>query len=324
MILRYLRHRKTPILLYITITGIYLLIAFLYRTLLPAVLYATLIIFVFMILMMIIDYLRFRHDISILSDIRKQPLVITDHLPPAGNVMEEEYQEILKTVNQNFADFQNDEEVKNTERNDYFMTWAHQIKTPISAMHLLIDETDLKDVQEQLFEIEEYVSNAMFYLRSDHISNDLVIKEYNLDTIIRPVIHHYSSLFIRKKIRLNYSPINCTVITDEKWLAFVIGQILSNSLKYTDTGSITISLKDTSLVIEDTGIGISASDLPRVFEKNYTGQNGRTNTKSSGMGLYLCRMILYKLSHTIAIDSQEGIGTKVTIHLEPYNSVRIS
>ncbi len=150
-------------------------------------------------------------------------------------------------------------------------------------------------------------------------SSDLVIKRHSLDKIVKQAVKKYAKSFIRKKIKLNYDDLNCAVITDEKWLVFVIEQVLSNSLKYTSTGSISIYMdKELSetLVIEDMGIGIQQEDLPRVFEKGFTGYNGHSDKKSTGIGLYLCKMIIKKLSHTINIESTIGKGTKVKIGLD--------
>lgn len=189
-------------------------------------------------------------------------------------------------------------------------------------MHLLLDDTDFKDLKEQLFHLEEYVSMAMGYIRADSVSNDFVIKKYNVEDICKACVRHYSPLFIRKKLSLTFKPFHYEIVTDEKWLSFVIGQILSNALKYTEKGSISIYMKQNDLIIEDTGIGISESDLPRIFEKNYTGENGHKNSSSSGMGLYLCKLILEKLSHSIRITSKVNSGTQVIISFSPYNNVR--
>jgi signal transduction histidine kinase len=171
----------------------------------------------------------------------------------------------------------------------------------------------------ELFKIEQYVDMVLQYLRIDSASTDYVLKKYSLDSIVRQAVRKYAKLFINKKICLDFSELNCEVLTDEKWLVFVVEQILSNSLKYTESGKISIYMdkeKNKTLVIEDTGIGIAEEDLPRVFEKGFTGYNGRTDKKSTGIGLYLCKRILTKLSHTISIESGIGHGTKVKIGLD--------
>lgn len=170
---------------------------------------------------------------------------------------------------------------------------------------------------EQLQSVEQYVEMVLGYLRLESPSSDYVIRNYLLDDIVRQAVRKYASQFIRRKLRLEYTPLNVSVITDEKWLLFVIEQVLSNALKYTRSGSVSITLEaPKTLCIRDTGIGIAPEDLPRVFEKGYTGSNGRTDKRATGIGLYLCRRILEKLGHTIAITSTVGEGTTVRIGLQ--------
>ncbi|MFY9434296.1 MAG: ATP-binding protein, partial [Bacillota bacterium] len=194
--------------------------------------------------------------------------------------------------------------------------------TPIAAMRLLLQSEQSEtnsELLEQLFKVEQYVEMALQYLRLENISSDLVLKEHSLDTIVKQAVRKYSNSFIRKKIKLNYAELNHNVLTDEKWLVFVIEQILSNALKYTDSGEISIYMDDEmpdTLVIEDTGIGIAEEDLPRVFERGFTGYTGRIDKKATGIGLFLCKQILDRLSHTITIESQVGEGTKVKIGLD--------
>ena len=149
------------------------------------------------------------------------------------------------------------------------------------------------------------------YLRTEDMSSDLKLSRCELDPIIREQIHKYAGIFVSKKLSLTYEGIAESILTDEKWLGFVIGQILSNALKYTRTGGIRISLKENTLIIEDTGIGIREEDLPRIFEKGYTGVNGRENNRATGIGLYLSKKIMKRLGHRIYVTSEEGKGTKV-------------
>lgn len=203
---------------------------------------------------------------------------------------------------------------------EYYTVWAHQIKTPIAAMRLLLQDADTDEQRallEQLQSVEQYVEMVLGYLRLESPSSDYVIRNYLLDDIVRQAVRKYASQFIRRKLRLEYTPLNVSVITDEKWLLFVIEQVLSNALKYTRSGSVSITLEaPKTLCIRDTGIGIAPEDLPRVFEKGYTGSNGRTDKRATGIGLYLCRRILEKLGHTIAITSTVGEGTTVRIGLQ--------
>ena len=176
---------------------------------------------------------------------------------------------------------------------------------------------NLTDMEEELFRIEEYVGMALQYQRLNSNSNDYILKQISLDTVIREVIHKYARIMIRRKIRLHYEKTNASVISDEKWLAFVLEQLLSNAVKYTPGGEIAIEVQEEPqqiwLKIRDTGIGIRSEDIPRVFEKGYTGFNGHEDKRSTGIGLYLCRDALQKLGHTIRIQSEIGEGTVVTV-----------
>jgi signal transduction histidine kinase len=201
---------------------------------------------------------------------------------------------------------------------EYYTLWAHQIKTPIAAMRLLLQEEgpDPRALSEELFRIEQYVEMALCYLRLDGGVSDYVLREADLDEVIRQALRKYAPQFIRKKIRLNYEPVGAGALTDEKWLSFVVEQVLSNALKYTPGGEIAIRLEaPLTLAISDTGIGIAPEDLPRVFEKGYTGLNGRFDKRATGIGLYLCRRIMTKLGHGISIESQPGEGTTVRLDL---------
>lgn len=158
-----------------------------------------------------------------------------------------------------------------------------------------------------LFRIEQYVDMVLVYLRLDSEYTDYVFKECNMDEVIKNSVKKFASEFIGRKLSLEYEPADVTVVSDSKWLGFVIGQIISNSLKYTETGGIKIYFEEPKmLVIEDTGIGIAEEDLPRIFEKGYTGYNGRSDGNASGIGLYLCRRICGNLH----IGNKGGVGSR--------------
>lgn len=247
-----------------------------------------------------------------------------DGLPAPRDIPEQDYQNLIRAIHTNKTQLVSENENAKSEMIDYYTLWAHQIKTPIAAMGLLLQSEGNEQNAElaaELFKIEQYVEMVLGFLRLDSASTDFVLKKYDLDSIVRQTVRKYAKLFILKKINLDYTALNCAVLTDEKWLAFVVEQILSNALKYTNEGKISIYMQAKTLVIEDTGIGISDEDLPRVFEKGFTGYNGRIDKKSTGIGLYLCRRILTKLSHTIAIESKTGVGTKVKIGLDTADTV---
>lgn len=158
---------------------------------------------------------------------------------------------------------------------------------------------------------------ALGYVRLDSESTDLLLRRYPLDEVIRPAVRKFAPQFIHKRLTLRYEPGTQTALTDEKWLGFVIEQVLSNAVKYTPAGgTVTISCTDApAIIISDTGIGVEPEDLPRVFEQGFTGYNGRADRKATGLGLYLCRRVCRRLGHTITMRSRVGEGTEITISL---------
>ena len=204
------------------------------------------------------------------------------------------------------------------EKQDFFALWAHQIKTPIAALNLLLQEEkqDTAVCRQELFKIESYVEMALNYLRFEEMSNDLVLERNSLEQLVRQVVKKYAAIFIYNHISVQLEHLDYTVLTDEKWFCFVLEQVLSNALKYTNQGSVTIAMETPGLLtIRDTGIGIAPEDVPRVFEKGYTGYNGRADHKSTGLGLYLCKRTMNRLHHSISLTSVVGEGTTVTLDL---------
>ncbi len=205
------------------------------------------------------------------------------------------------------------------EKEDFFALWAHQIKTPIAAMNLLLqnEEPDRAQCRQELFRIENYVELALDYTRFENLSGDLQLESCELLPMVKQTVKKYSTIFIHKHLKVELKDLELKILTDEKWFCFILEQILSNALKYTKEGGVTIRAeKDgacTRVVIADTGIGIRSEDLPRIFEKGFTGCNGRLDKKASGLGLYLCRGVCDKLGHGIGAVSQEGKGTEVFI-----------
>ncbi len=198
--------------------------------------------------------------------------------------------------------------------NAYFLMWLHQIKTPMTVSKLLLekpDETTNTKLKMQLMYIEQYISMAMNYLKMIDHSTDMDITQVNLDDIIKNLLKKYSLLFIHNHISLEYQSNLTYVVSDSQWLTILIEQILSNALKYTENGKITIQyLEDKhALEIRDTGIGIRSEDIPKIFDRGYSGFNGRMNEKSSGLGLYLARKISERLNIQIEVESKLSKGS---------------
>ncbi len=268
---------------------------------------------------MIFDFRRVRRRHEILERVQSLTDAITGSFPKAEGIEEEDYQKIISLLSQEFSDYRTGANRKYADMIDYYTVWVHQIKTPIASMRLHLQNEDSalsRKLASDLFRVEQYVDMVLTYLRLNSESSDYVIKSHDLDPIIRQAVKKFAGEFIERKLRLEYEPLNVTVITDEKWLSFVIEQVLSNALKYTPSGSISITLEpEKKLCIRDTGIGIAAEDLPRIFENGFTGYNGRSDKKASGIGLYLCKRICTNLGHGITVSSQADEGTCVTIDL---------
>ena len=200
---------------------------------------------------------------------------------------------------------------------DYYTLWAHQIKTPIAASSLLVGEIEDKKVKNQLeqelFKIESYVNIVLQYLRLESFHEDLVLKKENVEDLVKEIVKKYAIFFIQKGLSLNLHDLDRTIITDRKWFVVILEQVLSNSLKYTSQGGIEIYFQEDTLYIKDSGLGIQDSDLLRVFERGFSGYNGRLTQQSSGLGLYLSKKIADELGHQISIASQVGQGTTVMI-----------
>lgn len=238
-----------------------------------------------------------------------------DGLPEPKTLNEKKYTEIINEMYNNNRKTVSEFDKEKSELIDYYTMWVHQVKTPIAAMKLIAQNSDnaySRDLLAELFQIEQYVNMVLTYVRMNNDKTDFVIKKYDIDKIIRESVKKFSSQFIRKKISLDFKETNVNVLTDEKWLSFIIEQVISNSLKYTKKGTISIySTDENTICIEDTGIGIAPEDLPRVFDNGFTGYNGRSDKKATGIGLFMCKKIAEKLSHSISIESKINEGTKI-------------
>lgn len=205
------------------------------------------------------------------------------------------------------------------ELEEYFLLWVHQIKTPITASKLIIQKELTKEreakLEIQLQYIESYTDMAMNYLKLMRTNTDMDISEVNLGTLVGSVLKKYSHLFFAKGIKLELGKLDISVVSDTKWLSILFEQILSNSLKYTEKGFIKIYFKEEEreLIVEDSGIGIRSEDIPKIFDKGYSGFNGRLNQKSSGLGLFLGKKIANRLGIKILVESEIGKGSKFSL-----------
>lgn len=292
---------------------------------LRAVWYPLIISVIFGVILLILGYIRHGRKHRELDHIvvAKGALSdITGALPPTETLAEEDYQSLISRIEAAYRAEKGEWEAARRDMNDYYAVWVHQIKAPIAVMKVLLQQEDTPENRElsaELFRVEQYADMALSYVRLGEGASDLLIQEYPLDDIVRKAVRKYAGQFIRRRIRLVYEGTDARVVTDEKWLGFIIEQLLSNAVKYTTEGSVMITVDDRKqLSVTDTGIGISPEDMPRIFEKGYTGYNGRLDKKSTGIGLYLCRMAADKLGHRLTAQSEPGRGSRFTVELESY------
>ena len=324
----FLKIRKVPIIIFTGIVVIFGILFYLYDIPFDAIIYGCELSFVWCAVCLFIDFYKYYKRHKLLHINREQFFDDAEQLPEHMDIIEYDYQELAKKLYQAKQELISKNRIAKKELLDYYGMWVHQIKTPIAALDILLQNTErmlyqldekemmqkaisVSDMKMELFKIEQYVEMALNYLRVEDISSDLVFKKHELDDMVRQVIRKYAKIFISKKIKIDFKLTKACIVTDEKWFIFVLEQLISNALKYTKKGQISIYMKEKSLVIEDTGIGIPAEDLPRIFEKGFTGYNGRENKKSTGIGLYLCKNIMDKLQWNITVDSEVGSGTKI-------------
>ena len=315
----YLKQRRKGILAGGLFCLFFLVTFLLYHLPVAAVLYPTGMCVLLGTLLAAWDFQKVRKKHQYLVELQKLSVELTESLPDAAGLEEQDYQQIITLLCQRQRQMETQMEARYGDMVDYYTVWAHQIKTPIASMrlHLQNEDTPLsRQLATDLGRIEQYVEMVLVFLRLDSDFTDYVIAEYDLDAIVKAAVKKFAGEFIGKRLKLEYETLDTTVLTDEKWLSFVVEQVLSNALKYTHEGTIAIYMEaPKTLCIRDTGIGIAPEDLPRIFEKGYTGCNGRKDKKASGLGLYLCRRICHNLRHQIAANSALDEGTVVRIDL---------
>lgn len=321
----------------VTMSCIHLLYMYLIGARKQDVVYAAVLDAMIIIITVLAGFLGYSSKVKALSNALERPVEEQAQLPEATDDVEMLYHRLLE--NQSIArnESESSAAIRQSQMRDYYSMWVHQIKTPISAMKLLLEaereelgqlmcddeqsqcllSDNMNSFEDELFRIEEYVGMALQYQRVSSTENDFVLEKVSVDGVIRDTIKKYAKIMIRRHIGMNYSGTVQEVYTDGKWLAFILEQLLSNAIKYTPQGVVTIETAEEKdrffITIKDTGIGIKAEDLPRVFEKGYTGYNGHADKKATGIGLYLCRQMADKLGHTIRMESEIGKGTKVWI-----------
>lgn len=314
--LAYLRSRSRLFVYLISLTFLVLLFQFLFASLGIYFLY-------FFLLCCFVTILFFTWDILAEMQVYRQEILYGGR--EAESPLEIVLAEKLEAREMELYQQSSDSERKLTDLLDYYTLWVHQIKTPIAASQLLVAEVADRQLKQQLeqeiFKIDSYTNLVLQYLRLESFHDDLVLKQVQIEDLVKEIIRKYALFFIQKGLNANLHDLDKEIVTDKKWLLVVIEQIISNSLKYTKEGGLEIYMEGQELCIKDTGIGIKNSDVLRVFERGFSGYNGRLTQQSSGLGLYLSKKISEELGHQIRIESEVGKGTIVRIQFAQVNLV---
>lgn len=316
MIKDYFKYRRGYFLLIFFIYFVFGIIHILNGYPLSSITYSYILTGFFLCIAGIWDYVHFKNKIISLKEVRNNLSRYRHENLTVDTIVEKKYEEIIIELYGIANEAVDSLEKDHINQMEYYTMWVHQIKTPISAMSLALtskEKTDYNLMQRELFKIEQYVEMALQYIKINRLASDLVIKEYNLQEIINGCIKKYASLFINKKLSIEITTMPFKVLTDSKWLSFIIEQLISNSIKYTSKGGIKIGWDGDMLFIEDSGIGIRKEDLDRIFEKGFTGYNGRLDKKASGIGLYLVRLAANALAIKVSLSATVGVGTKVLL-----------
>ena len=300
LLLRYARDRLAHIVLAVACPAVYALVCALAGAPLAGVVYAGALVLAGGLIALCVDLPRYVRRHRELQSLLDGCLYAATVLPAPRGLMEEDWRALLLCAI--------DQSAGQADAHDRDRRMLLQSE-PGPASDRLTAE---------LFKVEQYVEMLLGYQRLTGPSTDFTLRQCDVNAVMRASARRFAPLFIEKKLRLNYQETTLRALTDEKWLAFVLEQVLSNAVKYTRRGSVTLRADEAAhaVIVEDTGIGIAPEDLPRVFDHGYTGLNGRKDKRATGLGLYLSRRILDQLGHTISIASEPGRGTRVTIGLD--------
>lgn len=312
-----LRRNRAAILLALAMTAINAAIFLLYDIWAEPMIYAAVLAFSLLAVLLAADFARERRH----SAERLRALAAIDAewraLPEPHTRAEADHQAMIAALGAQMERIASEADAERRDMLDYYTAWVHQIKTPIAVMRLkLADDTpEHHALSVELQRIEQYVDMVLQYIRLGSGSTDLLIREAPLDDLIRASVRKLAPQFVEKRLRLAFVPTGAVVVTDQKWFVCMLDQLLSNAVKYTPAGTVTISFQDGILTVSDTGVGIAPEDLPRIFEKGYTGANGRNTDRASGLGLYLCGKAAALLNIPIRVESVPGSGSSFSLDL---------
>ena len=321
MIMKYLRARRGCILVFLLMAALCFIIIPLYSIVIEAAVYITMLASALLLAAALFDFPAFRRHMGQAERLAGMPDLGNTSPPSWAGPIERELFLAASATDRQCRGLLEECEAAQRQTSDYFAAWTHQIKTPIAAMSLLLQKDDSgrsRALKEQLFKTEQYVDMAMAYTRLDSPQNDFVIRRCAVDDALRAAARKHAPLFIGKGVRLDLRHTGIQALTDEKWLTFALEQIFSNAVKYTPSGGLVSVARGegSTVIISDNGAGIPKEDLPRIWERGFTGYTGHGDSRSSGIGLYLTRTILERLGHTVSADSAPGKGTRVIVGLD--------
>ena len=318
----YLKSRSAVVLLYLLTIGIIRLLGYLAQQDRIYVRYETILISFAFVCILLADGARYRRKRRQMALLRERTELLPRELPDALDGLCEDYDALIHALSHENERLRTESLSQQEEQKEYYTLWVHQIKTPISAMRLLLDAKDDESarlLKQELFKVDQYADLALKFVKLGDIASDLVIEHCDLNEIARAAVKKYSLLFVYNKLSIQMEPLATDVPSDAMWLGFILGQLLSNSVKYTRTGGVRIYMDGAALVVEDSGIGIRKEDLPRIFEKGYTGYNGRMDTRASGIGLYLVKRAADSLGISVLVSSELNQGTRVLLRFPAYD-----
>lgn len=315
----YVRRRLSLFLLLALCWGIFAVLLSLYHLPIEGALYGCVLCLLSVSLYYGFRWLAYRRRHLLLMELLREDSLPLERLPEPLEPLEADYQQLLESTELHFRSAAAQQREFQRDMEDYYTLWAHQIKTPLSAIRLIADQEECfqsGELRAQLLKTEQYVDMVLAYVRTSADHTDFVLRACALPDLVRQSVRRLAPLFIRREVRLELDLPKSSAVTDEKWFCFALEQVLSNAVKYTPSGGVvSVAIQGAHIMVRDTGVGIPAEDLPRVFEKGFTGQNGRLDKRASGIGLYLTRNILLRLGHQISIASCPGAGTTVTLDL---------
>ncbi|PNZ66384.1 sensor histidine kinase [Staphylococcus auricularis] len=292
MVMKFINEIKNEIIIAIGILILFLVIFFVFSLPMEAFFLGAAIVLFILIIYWVIQFMNFKEKLRLKTQV-------------------DQLEDQLETMRREQIEYKNEIEA-------YFLTWVHQIKTPITASKLLLEqnhEDTVNRVRQEILQIDNYTNLALSYLKLINQQTDMVLMKVSIDDLIRTLIKKYSIQFIQNHTKVHYEKVTDEVLTDAKWASIMIEQILNNALKYARGKDIWIDFdsQQNQLKIADNGIGISQADKPKIFDRGYSGYNGRLNDKSSGIGLFIVKQIANRLQHKVEVESELNEGATFTI-----------